>query len=605
MNRVALREPIQKTTRSSALAYFDRGAQVEIVQRGTTTRVNVYSAEEGGSVLQQPLVTDLRGIPVEPETELTAWAAPDSCDYLVGAPPAEGEEDTRERFPMEIVSGTIGADLESLLGDADALVFKGVKDCSANPNYPAASAGYLYKVSVAGKIGGAAGLSVEVGDSLLCLVDGSAAGTQAAVGANWAVLQANVGIDTDSTFAANSDGLVPSQKAVKAALDKVTLGTDWGSGSRVDFFAAGIAGQRLEIKAGSGPIPLTGSGPLIKASRTGAVTKATIEALGGVGTDGSDQLAAIMGISRGTKDEEVQGVGIAGFAYTESEKGNPGNDAEGGHFQGWAKAGSVGSAGIGLTAVGRSDAVGGELTAIEVAAYNATGSDGTLAEKGASSTKAIWGSARGTNDSAVFVQLGNVTGRQFLYMLHANGQENGGKVGGVKNAMLRDDSHGLKSIWVRGEHTEGAIIVEQGAGSVVFGRASLATANAMLEVANDLVGRDPLAVFGSTTAAQKYTVMVRNSVGSMRMLVSNGTEPFFTGEAAGDTGIEFTAGKSFRIGAVGKTHKITVTEGGLSFFGVAPAAQQAAISEPDETLASLKACCNALRSVVKTFGYTA
>jgi hypothetical protein len=74
----------------------------------------------------------------------------------------------------------------------DVMVFKGVSDCSANPNYPAADAGWTYRVSVAGKIGGASGTNVEAGDILLCLTDSTASGNQATVGANWSVIQTNV-----------------------------------------------------------------------------------------------------------------------------------------------------------------------------------------------------------------------------------------------------------------------------------------------------------------------------------------------------------------------------------------------------------------------------
>jgi hypothetical protein len=81
---------------------------------------------------------------------------------------------------------------DSLLGDANALVYKGTIDCSTNPNYPAADAGWMYIASVAGKIGGASGTDVEVGDMIICNTDGSAAGTQAAVGANWNVIQKNI-----------------------------------------------------------------------------------------------------------------------------------------------------------------------------------------------------------------------------------------------------------------------------------------------------------------------------------------------------------------------------------------------------------------------------
>lgn len=74
----------------------------------------------------------------------------------------------------------------------DALVYKGAIDASANPNYPAADAGHAYKISVAGKIGGASGINVEVGDLILCILDGSASGNQATVGANWDVIQVNL-----------------------------------------------------------------------------------------------------------------------------------------------------------------------------------------------------------------------------------------------------------------------------------------------------------------------------------------------------------------------------------------------------------------------------
>jgi len=72
------------------------------------------------------------------------------------------------------------------------MLFKGAIDCSTNPNYPAASAGWFYKISVAGKIGGVSGLNVEVGDSIICGQDGSVAGDQATVGGNWFIIQANI-----------------------------------------------------------------------------------------------------------------------------------------------------------------------------------------------------------------------------------------------------------------------------------------------------------------------------------------------------------------------------------------------------------------------------
>lgn len=81
---------------------------------------------------------------------------------------------------------------DALIAANDAMIFKGVIDCSGNPNYPAADRGRTYRVSVGGKIGGASGANVEAGDILLCLTDGTASGNQATVGASWSIIQTNI-----------------------------------------------------------------------------------------------------------------------------------------------------------------------------------------------------------------------------------------------------------------------------------------------------------------------------------------------------------------------------------------------------------------------------
>lgn len=144
--------------------------------------------------------------------------------------------------------------VDTKFGAVDAVIFKGAIDASTNPNYPAADAGHLYRISVAGKIGGASGINVEVGDTILCVVDGSVAGNQATVGANWVIEQANIDgavvgptsatadaialyngtsgklikdsavtIDTDDTLAADSDNRIATQQAVKAYVDNTAV----------------------------------------------------------------------------------------------------------------------------------------------------------------------------------------------------------------------------------------------------------------------------------------------------------------------------------------------------------------------------------------------
>lgn len=111
---------------------------------------------------------------------------------------------TNSNNPLDLQGGAIltcvllGSDLEELIGASDAQRIKGGIDCSENPNYPAADCGDTYKVTVAGRIGGGSGPVVEVGDAIICINDGTSSGTEASVGANWFILQANLSEATTS-----------------------------------------------------------------------------------------------------------------------------------------------------------------------------------------------------------------------------------------------------------------------------------------------------------------------------------------------------------------------------------------------------------------------
>jgi hypothetical protein len=139
--------------------------------------------------------------------------------------------------------------VDGVLDANNAFSYKGVIDASLNPNYPAASAGWSYRISVAGKIGGASGPNVEIGDTIICLVDSSASNTHAVVGANWMILQTNidgavvgpassvaanlptfsgttgkiiqdsgVAVSTDGTMAANVNTKLPTEAAIRTYL---------------------------------------------------------------------------------------------------------------------------------------------------------------------------------------------------------------------------------------------------------------------------------------------------------------------------------------------------------------------------------------------------
>lgn len=118
------------------------------------------------------------------ESKSTMFASPTFTGTVTVPTPSANDNSTKAASTAYVDAG-IAAAVTGLLD------FKGSTDCSANPNYPAASKGDSYVVSVAGKIGGASGTVVAIGDVYFATAD-NAGGTQASVGASWAVLEKNL-----------------------------------------------------------------------------------------------------------------------------------------------------------------------------------------------------------------------------------------------------------------------------------------------------------------------------------------------------------------------------------------------------------------------------
>jgi hypothetical protein len=91
-----------------------------------------------------------------------------------------------------------GADLETVLQEVglalsslgSGINLKGNISAATNPNYPVAIKGDAWYISAAGKIGGASGKDVNIGDLVIASA-ANAGGTEAAVGASWFILESN------------------------------------------------------------------------------------------------------------------------------------------------------------------------------------------------------------------------------------------------------------------------------------------------------------------------------------------------------------------------------------------------------------------------------
>ena len=110
------------------------------------------------------------------------------------------------------------------------LDFKGTTDCSANPNYPAASKGDVYIVSVSGKIGGASGTTVDVGDWYVATAD-NAGGTEASVGASWGHMEHNLVSALTGASASTTEVLTGTDNSKLVTPD--ALAALWEQGSDV------------------------------------------------------------------------------------------------------------------------------------------------------------------------------------------------------------------------------------------------------------------------------------------------------------------------------------------------------------------------------------
>lgn len=184
-----------------------KSANLSDVANAATARTNLGAAAASHTHAQSDvtnLVNDL------------AAKAPLASPALTGtptAPTAGFDTNTTQIATTAFVLSQVAAAVAGLLD------LKGTIDASSNPNYPAASKGDVYIASAAGKVGGASGKTVEVGEFVIATAD-NAGGTEASVGTSWSVLQINL---TGALLSANNLSDVASAATARTNLGLGTL----------------------------------------------------------------------------------------------------------------------------------------------------------------------------------------------------------------------------------------------------------------------------------------------------------------------------------------------------------------------------------------------
>lgn len=165
-------------------------------------------------------------------SSLTSFGSSPTLSGTPTATTASGGTNTTQIATTAFVTSAVATAISS------AFIFQGSIDASSNPNYPAATKGWLYVINVAGKIGGASGASVDVGDFAIAIAD-NAGGTQASVGASWTIIEHNL---AGALLAANNLSEV-DPTAARANINAET------AGAAAAALAAAIAKDRLLLPA--------------------------------------------------------------------------------------------------------------------------------------------------------------------------------------------------------------------------------------------------------------------------------------------------------------------------------------------------------------------
>lgn len=135
--------------------------------------------------------------------------------------------------------------VDSVLAANDAMIFQGGLDASGVNQLPAGDAGDTYKITVAGDFNGTVSPTLEIGDTVYCTTDSTAANTPA----NWVFIQTNIDAASETvagfieiaTQAETDAGTDDARAVTPAKLEgRVAAGSDVAAGTSGKLLEAGL-----------------------------------------------------------------------------------------------------------------------------------------------------------------------------------------------------------------------------------------------------------------------------------------------------------------------------------------------------------------------------